>query len=149
MHWDAQGSGTTTPPDVAVELERAWKQFVGCGPKPVPVVEVTAIEGMGTETSAYVRGRSRQPRDAALGGADGICCVCDQDYSQILDGKGIRVLQVHQTKQLAVSDRPRLTKVSDLAVVCANCHALIHMNPKKALTIATLRRMLRDESATT
>jgi predicted HNH restriction endonuclease len=33
--------------------------------------------------------------------------------------------------------------LSELAVVCANCHMLIHMNPKRALDIQELRNMLR------
>ena len=74
---------------------------------------------------AYVRGRSRQLRDLALENADGVCCVCDVDYSKVLDGNGVRVLQVHHRKQLAASDAPRLTSLKDLAVVCANCHLLV------------------------
>jgi predicted HNH restriction endonuclease len=40
-------------------------------------------------------------------------------------------------------DTPRLNSLDDLAVVCANCHALIHMDLKKALKIEALRSMLQ------
>jgi len=57
----------------------------------------------------------------------------------------MRVLQVHHKKQLGWKSTPKLTKSSDLAVVCANCHMLIHMNPKKALSIDKLRVMLKNQ----
>jgi hypothetical protein len=88
-----------------------------------------AIEGLATETKACRRGRSRQLRDEALRAAKGRCEACGYDYSQFLDGDGIRVLQVHHRQQIAASAMPRLTRLSDLAVLCANCHALVHMDP--------------------
>ncbi len=145
MHWDAQGSGTSIPDDVAERLENEWADFLGSSLIiPTAIAEAEAVEGLKTEINAYVRGRSRQLRDAALEKANGICCVCDIDYKDILNGKGIRVLQVHHRNQLAASDTPRVTKLSELAVVCANCHSLIHMNPRKAIEIDKLRIMIRD-----
>ncbi len=90
----------------------------------------------------YVRGRSRYLRDLALEESDGVCAVCEVDYSKLLGGKGVRVLQVHHRNQLAADIAPRLTPLGELAVVCANCHMLIHMNPKQALSVEELRGML-------
>jgi hypothetical protein len=101
-----------------------------------------AVEGMLRESLHYQRGRSRELRDRALAGAEGKCEACQRDYSKLLDGQGRKVLQVHHKKQLALFDGPQLTKMSDLAVVCANCHALIHINPKKALPVRRLRQLL-------
>ncbi len=142
MHWDSQQSGIRIPDDVAAKLEEEWEAFVSFGRQPIPVVEPSAIEGLRTEAVSYVRGRSRQLRDAALEEADGVCAVCETDYKQLLNGKGVRVLQVHHRKQLAATDSPRVTRLSDLAVVCANCHMLIHMDLKKALSIKQLKEML-------
>jgi 5-methylcytosine-specific restriction protein A len=142
MHWDTQLSGIRIPDDVASVLERTWADFLGHERQPIPVAEPFAIEGLLTETVKYVKGRSRQLRDLALRNSEGVCSVCNVDYRKVLDGKGVRVLQVHHKKQLAATDAPRLTLLSDLAVVCANCHLLIHTNPKKALSVETLREML-------
>jgi hypothetical protein len=60
----------------------------------------------------------------------------------------VRVLQVHHRQQLAARDVPVVTKGSDLAVVCANCHLLLHLNPEKALSVKELQEMLRVDSAT-
>jgi hypothetical protein len=101
------------------------------------------IEGTKTEVLRLTTKRSRRLRDLAFRAANNICSVCDRDFSTVLDGRGVRVLQVHHRKQLAARDAPSLTKVSDLVVVCANCHLLIHLDPKKALSVRTLRNMLR------
>lgn len=142
MHWDSQLSGIRIPDDVASRLEDEWADFLENARHPIPVAEPSAIEGLRTETVRYVRGRSRKLRDLALRNSEGLCCVCDTDYRKVLDGKGVRVLQVHHRMQLAASDAPRVTALNELAVVCANCHMLIHMNPKKALSIEELREML-------
>lgn len=143
MHWDSQGSGIQIPDVVANRLENLWADFLDTDRfLPTAVAEPAAIEGLRTETIVYVRGRSRQLREFALEKANGVCCVCDVDYKELLNGKGVRVLQAHHRKQLAASDAPRVTHLSDLAVVCANCHLLIHMNPRQALEVEELRTML-------
>ena len=109
--------------------------------------EPSAFEGLRTEVVTYKQGRSRTLRDSALAKSKGICEACSVDYSALLEGKGMRVLQVHHRKQLAATDRPRLTKLNELAVICANCHTLIHMNSKRALSVEKLRAMLRGTRA--
>lgn len=143
MHWDSQRSGIQIPDVVAKRLEKLWEDFLRSDRfLPTAVAQPAAIEGLLTETKTLRRGRNRQLRQRALEKANGVCCVCDVDYKELLNGKGIRVLQVHHRKQLAASDTPRVTRLSDLAVVCANCHSLIHMNPRKALKVEKLRTML-------
>jgi hypothetical protein len=104
--------------------------------------EDEAAEGLRNEMRVMAQKRNRPLRNKVLRAAKGVCEACETDYSQLLDGIGIRVLQVHHRKQLALNDVPVITKASDLAVVCANCHALIHHDPKNALKVETLRKML-------
>lgn len=106
---------------------------------------VSELEGITTEVVRLTSSRSRRLRDLAMKQAQGVCCVCDRDFSGVLGGKGVRVLQVHHRRQLAASELPHRTKLDDLAVVCANCHMLLHMDPKKALRVGQLRRMLSRE----
>jgi hypothetical protein len=119
-------------------------------PQPPPIQlhgELSAFDGQRTETVVYCRGRNRRLRLQALSKAKGVCEACLTDYSRILHGKGVRALQVHHRKQLAAFDEPKLTKPHDLAVVCATCHVLIHMNPKRAIKVELLRRLLRARRA--
>jgi Zn finger protein HypA/HybF involved in hydrogenase expression len=108
--------------------------------------EESDIEGTKTEITSVKTKRSRKLRDLAFKYARGICCVCRRDYSKVLAGRGVRVLQVHHRDQLSARDAPTITKVSDLAVVCANCHLLLHLDPGKALSVEELRQMLQADA---
>lgn len=142
FNWAQRSSGAELPPAVAVSAEDAWRELVGPACLPGPVVEPTAMEGLTTETVRYARGRSRRLRDEALRRARGMCEACGCDFTRLLHGRGVRVLQVHHRKQLSAVDKPRLTSVKDLAVLCANCHALTHMNPWRALKVDVLRKLM-------
>ena len=99
-----------------------------------------AVEGILTES----RSRSRNPglRLAALQRAGGKCECCGVNYGRKHGGLGSRCLVVHHKNQLKDTDQPRETKLSELAVVCANCHMMIHSNRDKALTLNQLRKKL-------
>jgi hypothetical protein len=103
------------------------------------------LEGMKTESAQFKSKRSRRLRELAFNAAHGICCVCGRDYSKLLGGRGVRVLQVHHRDQLSARDAPSMTKLRDLAVVCANCHLLLHLDPKNALRVEKLREMLEAD----
>jgi hypothetical protein len=107
--------------------------------------EESDIEGIKTEVIQFRTKRSRRLRLAALNAAKGRCCVCDRDFSKVLQGRGVRVLQVHHRDQLAALAAPVLTKLSDLAVVCANCHMLLHLDANKSLRVEELRQMLQAD----
>lgn len=124
-------------------LHAAGTRYMSAAPR--PTAEPRAIECLCTETVSYVRGRSRQLRDLALQNARGICEVCRVNFGRVFGGKGVRVLQVHHRKQLSATDSPRVTRLRDLAVLCANCHLLIHMDPDRAMPVEQLRRILRRE----
>lgn len=115
---------------------RVWKAAHGL---PVTAVD-KRLEGMITES----RSRHRNPelRSAALARADGKCEVCKKNYRRVAGGIGEKCLVVHHKKQLKDSDQIVETRVTDLAVVCANCHMMIHSNRDKALSIAQLQKKL-------
>lgn len=104
-----------------------------------------ALEGVLREVTTYQRSRSKRLRDEALRRAAGRCECCDVIYGPMLGSRGSRVLEVHHLHQLALRDAPALTKAEQLAVVCANCHLLIHADIKNAMTIGSLRSLWRKE----
>jgi 5-methylcytosine-specific restriction protein A len=113
---------------------QVWKAARG-----LPLIGVErAMEGATTE--ARSKYRNPQLRQAALQLANGACAACGIRDSEIHPQLGRHALVVHHKKQLKDSDQPRETKISDLAVVCANCHMMIHQDPAKALTIAQMRK---------
>jgi 5-methylcytosine-specific restriction endonuclease McrA len=103
---------------------------------------VSAMEGIRKEYRRISRSRNRPLRKSVLDREKGVCQACKQDFSRILDGLGLRALHVHHREQLAASDAPPITHPSQLAVVCANCHALIHSNPRRALPVEELQKRL-------
>jgi len=119
---------------------------LGNAPKELKHSAVSDIEGIKTEAVHLTTKRSRRLRDLAFANAEGVCCVCDRDFSQLLDGRGVRALQVHHRRQLSALRIPRCTNLDDLAVVCANCHMLIHIDAEKPLAIEQLRKMLANEA---
>jgi len=104
---------------------------------------LTAMEGVVREQIVYRRSRSAPLRQAALKLSDGVCACCENNFGELLGGRGARVLQVHHKDQLSLRAHPKATKVDDLAVVCANCHMLIHADPETALPVGAIRGLWR------
>lgn len=105
--------------------------------------EARALEGARTEATS--RRRDPKLRQAALQRAGGACEGCRTDFRSYADGLGSRCLVVHHLRQLSDTDEPEWTSIRDLAVVCANCHMIIHADSKKALTLKQLRKKLAVE----
>lgn len=97
------------------------------------------VEGIARESIVLSRSRSAALRREALKLSSGVCEGCGVNFSALLNGRGLRALQVHHKKQLALRETPEATSLTDLAVVCANCHAIIHTNPKEAMSVEMLR----------
>ena len=74
------------------------------------------------------RRRSAANRRKALDLAKGICKACGTDLRRAFGVRGDRGLEVHHKTPL--SHRPRgpvVTRLSDLVVICATCHRLLHV----------------------
>ena len=109
----------------------------------IQIQAVEALEGLAKEYTTVVRSRSGALREAALHASKGICEACGIDFSSLLDGFAARVLQVHHKNQLAYSPNEIVTNLADLAVVCANCHSLVHASREHPMPIENLRALWR------
>jgi len=108
-----------------------------------PIPDGAVMEGIAHEGRVLRRSRNRALRQEALRRATGICAACGVKYSEVLGGLGECVLQVHHRKQLALARTPRKTAIEDLAVLCANCHSIIHADPEIAITVEELQARWR------
>ncbi|MCM0083181.1 HNH endonuclease [Geomonas sp. Red32] len=104
--------------------------------------EAADLEGLLKEIKILTRSRSRRLRDAVLREAKGRCCVCGTDYSRVAGGLGVKVLQVHHLSPLSQRKEAAPTKAEDLAVVCANCHMMLHSGGEPPPAVADLRKLL-------
>jgi predicted HNH restriction endonuclease len=55
---------------------------------------------------------------------------CGFDFEAVYGELGRDYAQVHHLKPLGDRTTPSETKLNDLAIVCANCHAMIHRGGK-------------------
>ena len=102
---------------------------------------VGIVEGIQREVTIIAKSRSQKLRRLALERAGGCCEGCGTDFGVLFGGMGLRVLQVHHKQQLALNSVPVVTSSDDLAVVCANCHAIVHANPKEAMPMDVIRAL--------
>jgi len=70
------------------------------------------------------------------------CDVCGFDFQERYGKRGEGYIECHHTKPVSELDAHSKTKLSDLALVCSNCHKMIHRR-KPWLSIAAARNLLK------
>lgn len=70
------------------------------------------------------------------------CDVCGFDFVRIYGELGEGFIEAHHTKPVSRLDGKTKTKVTDLALVCSNCHRMLHRG--QMLTIRELRRLVNS-----
>jgi 5-methylcytosine-specific restriction protein A len=137
VHWDnIPGSGIRIPEAAAKEIERLWAQHTSTQVADEAQGETfTASEGDLKQRLIWSRSRESSLRKAKLRHAsrnspDGLlrCEVpgCGFCFEEVYGDLGADFAHVHHLKALAARDQAENTTFADLAIVCANCHAMIH-----------------------
>lgn len=118
-------------------------------PPSTDVANVSATEGR--ELLRLHRTRERKPRLAArkkrqvLNQTGRLACeACGFDFAAEYGELGVGFAECHHTQPLAQAGE-RQTALGDLAVVCANCHRMLHRRPWR--TVAQLRELLASRRA--
>lgn len=76
------------------------------------------------------------------------CECCRFDFFVAYGAKGEGFCEVHHRQPLSELDKPKETALEDLAVVCANCHRMLHRGPQ-FLSVEELRAFLLSRGAAT
>ncbi len=71
------------------------------------------------------------------------CEVCGFDFKRRYGVIGEGFCEVHHKTPLHTLDETTQFALEDLAVVCSNCHRMLHVDYKKVMSISGLRRALR------
>ncbi len=110
----------------------------------------TAPEGRLLTRSHLIRERSRKlverkrnqvmKRDGKL-----ICEVCRFDFAIHYGDHGKGFIECHHTQPLVTLPEGHKTHLDDLALVCSNCHRMIHRR-KQWLSVAELAERVRKEA---
>lgn len=70
-----------------------------------------------------------------------ICEVCGFDFEAFYGSRGHGFIECHHTKPLSELRLGETTKISDLSLVCSNCHRMIH-NRRPWLSAEKLRKLI-------
>jgi 5-methylcytosine-specific restriction protein A len=81
-----------------------------------------------------------EKRKAAIVDGDLTCEVCSFDFEAIYGSLGTGFIEVHHTKPVHSMQPGSRTKLSDLALLCANCHRMAHRS-RLPLTLQQLREI--------
>ena len=135
--WMPMASGNVVPQPVAEAILKLWKR---------PSVPSPGEESLGDPVFEALEGEPSQQivrhwkREAALRKAKVAAALschgrlacevpgCGFDFAQAYGSVGAGYAHVHHLQPLASREKPQQTRLSDLAIVCANCHAMIHRN---------------------
>jgi 5-methylcytosine-specific restriction protein A len=109
-----------------------------------------AVEGQVLTREHRIRERSSSLRNRKITRAfeqtDGLRCeACGFDFSQMYGDIGSRYIECHHIKPLAELRPGTKTRLADLAVVCANCHAMLHRGTGTR-TVEQLRAVVEKRS---
>lgn len=73
------------------------------------------------------------------------CEICGFDYQKFYGPRGENFAECHHTKPISELSENDSTKLSDLAIVCANCHRMIHKS-RPWLSINELKEITAQAS---
>lgn len=132
-----------------LQMEEIWPDFANRPVREFPfdMDSVHATEGKRLMRKHLYRERDRRiiskKRDLVMNSTGRLACeVCGFDFAQAYGELGGGFCEVHHKLPLSEIDSIVETRLDDLAVVCSNCHRMIHRSyPPKS--ISELRSNLR------
>jgi predicted RNA-binding protein with PUA-like domain len=133
-------------------LETVWPDFVFF-PADVLVPELEfaehGLEGGRKWIAHFIRERNRaviaaKKTQAHKSRGKLACEVCDFDFAERFGKLGEYFCEVHHVLPLAEADSAVVTQLDDLAIVCANCHRMLHRETP-ALSIQALQSLISSE----
>lgn len=126
-------------------------QAKGNQPPPESALPDIDLPATGTEGTARLVSHLRRERNRALVEAKkaatldakgGLCCeVCGFDFSAAYGALGEGFCEVHHLVPLSASSESVTTTLNDLAVLCSNCHRIIHRSTPM-LSVAELSKVV-------
>lgn len=74
------------------------------------------------------------------------CMACGFDFEKVYGSIGKNYIEVHHVALLSSKDEEvEVNPATDLIVVCANCHRMIHRKKKKVLTLEELKNIIQSK----
>lgn len=90
--------------------------------------------------------RNPQLRKAAIKHHGTTCKVCGYNFETFFGEYGKNFIEVHHLKPInSLKDPTSINPITEMTVLCANCHRMIHKNQKNILSIEQLRQLLKTK----
>ena len=154
QHWTPESSGSQIDHRALAMLEARWADHLASrGAAMAPLADADAdamddsdLQGLEGEVRDRVqihRRRERALRTAKLASHRRIhgtlCCeICRFDFDRVY---GVEYAEVHHLRPLGKLAGPTTMKLQDLAVLCANCHRVAHLDPARPRSLNELRAL--------
>jgi 5-methylcytosine-specific restriction enzyme A len=105
------------------------------------IFESEEPEGALKKVYTTVYERNKKYRDEAVRTQGYACKVCEFNFKETYGEWGEGYIHVHHVRPLYLNAGPVVPNIeTDLIVVCANCHAMIHRRRDQVLTIDELKQ---------
>ena len=75
------------------------------------------------------------------------CDVCSLDFHRVYGDLGYGFIEAHHKLPVSEIKGITKTKIGDLALVCSNCHRMLHRG-KQLLSVADLKRRIHERTVT-
>jgi hypothetical protein len=129
-----------------IGLEQVWTDLEPNEPETWLSFEPPAREGLRKLVAHYARKRNRriiaEKRRTVLDATGKLECeVCGFDFEFTYGPLGKGFCEVHHKLPLGQAEKEVETNLEDLAIVCSNCHRIIHRD-EPPIEITELRRSL-------
>ena len=108
--------------------------------KEIKVIEVE--EGKQYKSEATFRSRNRNLIEAKKTNSDYRCEVCDMTFKEVYGKIGKEYIIAHHKNPIGNMKKTAMTTLDDIALVCANCHAMLHTN-NPPLSLEKLRNKIK------
>ncbi len=76
------------------------------------------------------------------------CCICEFDFEKIYGEIGHGYIEAHHTKPISQMKQGDKTELSDMVLVCANCHRMIHSRFPNCYLVEEVKQILINNSTT-
>jgi 5-methylcytosine-specific restriction protein A len=85
---------------------------------------------------------AKKKREALLRTNTLVCEICDFDFQKFYGNLGVAFIECHHRYPLSSLKPGQKTRLEDLALVCANCHRMLHRH-LETLSVEELRKILK------
>lgn len=74
------------------------------------------------------------------------CMVCGFNFEKIFGNLGKGFIHVHHNKPISETGATRINPITDMSVLCPNCHAMVHRKKDHTLTIEELKKIIKNRN---